>query len=55
MGIYQFIMDLKLNIQFITKWFFISIILGGICGVIGAFFHISVDYVTELRIFHSWI
>ncbi len=55
MGIYQFIMDLKLNIQFIMKWFLISIVLGGICGIVGAFFHISVDYVTELRLCNPWI
>lgn len=55
MGIRQFFIDLKLNIAFILKWFAISIVLGSICGLVGAAFHLSVDYVTELRLLHSWI
>ncbi len=55
LGIKQFFMDLKLNLQFIIKWLIIAIILGSICGFIGAMFHLSVDYVTQLRTMHSWI
>lgn len=55
MGIRQFVIDLKLNIIFILKWFIISLILGSICGVVGAAFHLSVDYVTEFRLTHTWI
>lgn len=55
MEIRQFFMDLKLNIMFIMKWLAIAMVLGCICGVVGAAFHLSVDYVTELRKAHSWI
>lgn len=55
MGMKQFLMDIRLNIIFICKWIGLSIILGGICGVVGALFHLSIDYVTEMRLLHSWI
>jgi len=55
MGIRQFFMDLKLNIFFVFKWIGIAIILGSICGIVGAIFHIAVDYATEFRLMHSWI
>lgn len=53
MGIRQFIMDLKMNLAFVFKWLIISCVLGSICGIIGALFHISVDYVTQYRIMHK--
>ncbi len=31
------------------KWILISLIVGGIGGVVGSIFHLSIDYVTELR------
>ena len=51
----QFFMDLKLNICFVCKWLCIAIVLGVVCGVVGALFHIAIDYVTDFRISHSWI
>ena len=51
----QFFMDLKLNICFVCKWLCIAIVLGVVCGVVGALFHIAIDYVTDFRIGHSWI
>jgi len=55
MGIKQFLMDMKLNILFVCKWICLSIILGSVCGFIGAMFHLSVDYVTEFRLENTWI
>lgn len=55
LGIRQFFIDLKLNVEFILKCLMIAFILGSICGVVGALFHISVDYVTELRLTFPWI
>jgi len=55
MEVRQFFMDLKLNIGFIFKCLKIAFVLGSICGVVGALFHISVDYATELRFAYPWI
>ena len=51
----QFFMDLKLNICFVCKWLCIAMVLGVVCGVVGALFHIAIDYVTDFRMSHSWI
>ena len=51
----QFFMDLKLNICFVCKWLCIAMVLGAVCGVVGALFHIAIDYVTDFRMSHSWI
>lgn len=55
MHVKQFFMDLKFNICFVLKWVLIALFLGITCGVVGALFHISIDYVTEFRLFHSWM
>lgn len=55
MGVKQFLMDLRFNIMFVLRCLCVALILGSICGVVGALFHISVDYVTELRERYSWI
>lgn len=55
MYVKQFFMDLKLNICFVCKWIAIALVLGSVCGVVGALFHLSIDYVTQLRLAHSWI
>ena len=55
MGFQQFFDDMKSNISFVLKWMGISIVLGGICGIVGALFHISIDWVTQWRVAHSYI
>lgn len=55
MYIKQFFIDLKLNICFVCKWLWIAFVLGIVCGIVGALFHISIDYVTNFRLSHSWI
>ncbi|MBQ8836940.1 MAG: chloride channel protein [Clostridia bacterium] len=37
------------------KWVFIAVLLGGIGGVVGSFFHMSVDFATELRTEHDFL
>ena len=55
MGFKQLWMDTKLNVLFILKWLCISIVMGCVCGVVGALFYQCVNAVTQFRITHSWI
>ncbi len=41
--------ELYNNIKYGIKWILISLILGSICGLVGAAFHHSIDYATNLR------
>ena len=38
-----------------VKWITIAFLLGGIGGVVGSVFHISVDVATELRVKHDFL
>ena len=46
---------LKENIRFSLTWIFTALLLGSICGMVGALFHHSIDYVTEFRQQHNFI
>ena len=37
------------------KWTLLAALIGGLCGVIGTAFHVSVDAVTEFRLTHPWV
>lgn len=37
------------------KWVVISVIVGAVGGIVGTAFHMSVDYVTEIRTQNSWL
>lgn len=37
------------------RWLVLSIAVGALCGVVGAFFGKSVSFVTELRAGHGWL
>lgn len=37
------------------KWFALAAVTGAVGGVVGALFHLSVEYVTGVRKAHSWI
>ncbi len=39
----------------LIKWLIISSVVGLVGGVLGSIFHISIDYVTQLRSEHTWI
>lgn len=41
--------ELYNNIKYGIKWILISLVLGSVCGMIGAAFHHAIDYVTEFR------
>ncbi|MGN1344155.1 MAG: chloride channel protein [Traorella sp.] len=41
--------EFKDDIQYGIKWILISLVLGSICGLVGALFHHSIDYVSALR------
>ena len=45
----EVIKDLKENILFSLQWILIALVLGSICGMVGAAFHHAIDYVTEFR------
>lgn len=49
------IKELNNNIKFSLKWIGISIILGSICGLVGAAFHHAIDFVTAVRTQNSFL
>lgn len=42
-------------VKTLFKWLFLAIVVGGLGGVVGSAFHISVDWVTELRMELGWL
>ena len=50
--------DIGFSLNYIKtffKWIFISLIVGTIGGVLGSVFHLSIDYVTDLRATYSFL
>ena len=41
-----------LYLKTFTKWLFLSVVMGLICGIMGTLFHYSVDFATEQRTLH---
>ena len=39
----------------VLKWAVLSLVVGGVGGAVGAFFHKSIDLVTEFRMGHSYL
>ncbi len=39
----------------LLKWCFLGVLVGLVGGTVGSLFHISIDFVTELRVEHAWI
>lgn len=37
------------------RWFVLASVIGGVCGLLGAVFHIALEAVTELRAEQSWL
>lgn len=37
------------------KWTVFAVLIGAICGLVGAAFHMTIEYVTELRLEHPWL
>lgn len=44
-----------LYIKAFLKWILVAVVVGALGGVVGSAFHLSIDYVTELRAEHSWL
>lgn len=50
--------NLKISIDYIVafvKWIILAMVVGIIGGLLGSVFHISIDYVTELRTEHDFL
>ncbi len=50
--------NLKAAFEYIKaflKWILVATIVGALGGVVGSAFHMSIDYVTELRAEHRWL
>ncbi|MBQ8822951.1 MAG: chloride channel protein [Lachnospiraceae bacterium] len=47
--------ELKENLLFSLTWIVIALILGSVCGMVGAAFHHAIDYVTEFREQHDFM
>lgn len=39
----------------LAKWMFLSLIVGSLCGVVGAVFHLSVHYAAQTRGTYPWL
>ena len=37
------------------RWLFVSAFVGGVCGLVGALFHLAVNHATTFRMSHSWL
>ena len=42
-------------VKALVKWLTLSLLVGVIGGVVGSVFHLSIDYVTELRTEIHWL
>ena len=44
-----------LYIAVLVKWTLLSMVVGGLCGAVGAVFHLSVHYASQARAAHPWL
>lgn len=49
----EVVRGLKENTVFSVTWILVSLVLGSVCGMVGAAFHHAIDYVTEFRGHHD--
>ena len=47
--------DFNHNLKYGVEWILIALVLGSICGVVGAAFHHAIDFVTEIRIHNGFL
>lgn len=45
----------KEYVMYFIRWMFRAAIVGLLCGLVGAVFHRSLEYVAELRLEHTWL
>lgn len=46
---------IRTNLLAFVKWILFALVIGGIVGVVGSFFHHAIDWGTELRAAHWWL
>ena len=51
----EVVKGLKENTLFSITWIVIALLLGSVCGMVGAAFHHAIDYVTEFREHHDFM
>ena len=54
-GVLKYLAHWKIYIRIMAKWTFVAVIVGIICGVIGAAFDIGVELATEFRSSHPYM
>ena len=47
--------EAKAALRVALQWLLLAVPTGLVCGVVGTAFHLSVEYVTELRAAQSWL
>ena len=47
--------EAKAALRVALQWFFLAVPTGLVCGLVGTLFHLSVEYVTELRAAQPWL
>lgn len=47
--------ELNNNIRYGVKWIAVSLLVGSVCGLVGAAFHHAIDYVTHIRVHNSFL
>lgn len=43
------------HIKTFLFWLLVAALTGAVCGVVGALFHLAVDWATEIRTEHGWL
>ena len=47
--------EAKAALWVVLQWLLLAVPTGLVCGAVGTAFHLSVEYVTELRAAQSWL
>ena len=51
----KYIDHMGLYVAALLKWIVVGGLVGGVGGVVGALFHLGVNYATEVRLAHPWV
>ena len=51
----QYVSHMGLYASALLKWIVVGGLVGGVGGLVGALFHLGVNYATELRLAHPWV
>ena len=53
--VWKYIDHMGLYAAALLKWIVVGGLVGGVGGVVGALFHLGVNYATEVRLAHPWV